>query len=135
MITNASITYYHKTLDENKLTIWNKYFFEEVWYFGGKGSSINKGYRNANNVDVRIPIVKGMTVKKINNLTVLEVNNLIVKNIHGTNIDLAVGDIIAIGYQPEISKQSDLNNVEYYNVTSINVNDFGNNPHIHLGGK
>ena len=91
MITNGSITYYHKTLDNNKLPIWNRYVFESVWHFGGKGSSINKGYENA--------------------------------------------DIIAIGIQPNIEKQSDLQGKEFYNVTSITINEHGNNPHVHLGGK
>ena len=56
MITNGSITYYHKTLDNNKLPVWNRYVFESVWHFGGEGSSINKGYENANDVDIRIPM-------------------------------------------------------------------------------
>ena len=46
-----------------------------------------------------------------------------------------IGDIIAIDIQPEISKQSDLQGKEFYNVTSITINEYGNNPHIHLGGK
>lgn len=33
MITNNDITYYHKTLDENKLPKWNKYVLEDVWAF------------------------------------------------------------------------------------------------------
>ena len=79
-----------------------------VW----KGSGINKGYENANDVNVRIPMeyVEDKTIFK-------------------------VGDIIAVGEQGDISKQSDLQGKEFYNVTSVNVNDFGNNPHIHLGGK
>ena len=104
MITNGSITYYHKTLNNNKLPIWNKYVFESVWHFGGKGSSINKGYENANDVDIRIP------------MEYVEDKN-----------------IFTIG--PEISKQSDLQGKEFYNVTSITINEYGNNPHIHLGGK
>ena len=44
------------------------------------------------------------------------------------------GDIVAVGIHNDIEKQSDLKDVEFYNVTSINVNDFGNNPHVHLGG-
>ena len=56
MITNGSITYYHKTLDNNKLPVWNRYVFESVWHFGGKGSSINKGYENANDVNIRVPM-------------------------------------------------------------------------------
>ena len=113
MITNKTITYYQKTLNTTThLEEWTKTIFEDVWVFGGKGTSINKGYENANDVEVRIPIdlVQDTTMFKI-------------------------GDIIAIGEQSDISKQSDLNGKEFYNVTSININDFGNNQHIHLGGK
>lgn len=112
MITNNSITYYHKELGNDKLETWTKTIFDNVWVFGGKGSSVNKGYENANDIDVRIPID-------------------IVEN---TNI-FQIGDIIAIGRQNDITKQIDLKEIEFYNVTSVTVNNFGNNPHIHLGGK
>ena len=47
---------------------------------------------------------------------------------------LTYGDIICKGnVQNEITKQSDLE--ESYNITSININNIGNEPHIHLGGK
>lgn len=112
MITNKAITYYHKTLNENKLEQWTKTVFENVWVFGGKGSSINKGYDNANDVNVRIP------------MELVE------------NTDLfKIGDIVAIGIQGNITKQSDLKGIEFYNITSININNFGNNPHVHLGGR
>ena len=112
MIVNKSITYYIKGLDDNKLETWTKVIFDKVWAFGGKGSSINKGYADANDVDIRIPIeyVQDRSIFK-------------------------VGDIIAIGKQPDISKQSDLKGIEHYNVTSVTINDFGNNQHVHLGGK
>ena len=113
MITNAKITYYHKVLNQQtRLEEWERIFFEDVWLFGGKGSNINKGYENANDCNVRIPM-KYIT----------------------SNMQFSIGDIIAVGEQPSIQKQADLENVEYYNVTSINVNNFGNNQHIHLGGK
>ena len=112
MITNNKITYYSKRLDENKLEVWDKTIFNDVWVFGGYGSSINKGYVDANNVDVRIPIQ-------------YVTDNSIFK----------IGDIIAIGETPDIEKQADLRGNEFYNVTSININTFGHNPHIHLGGK
>ena len=51
------------------------------------------------------------------------------------NMKVEIGDIIAIGTQPQISKQSDLQGKEFYNVTSITINEYGNNPHVHLGGK
>ena len=113
MITNNKITYYHKILNNTtKLYEWSRVLFENVWVFGGKGSNINKGYENANDVNVRIPM----------------------EYVQDTSI-FSIGDIIAIGVQDNIYKQSDLKDVEYYNVTSININDFGNNPHIHLGGR
>lgn len=112
MIINSEITYYHKRIDENKTTVYDKYVFEKVWLFGGKGSSINRGYENANDVDVRIPLeyVKDESIFQI-------------------------GDIIAVGKQEDIEIQSDLEGKEFYNITSINVNNFGNNSHVHLGGK
>ena len=115
MITNASLTHYHKTLDEaTRLEKWIRYNYANVWWFGGKGSSINKGYENANDVDVRIPYDK---------------NGIDISN-------LAIGDIIIKGtLDTDITTQQDLKNYEIYNITSINDNNFGINPHIHLGGK
>ena len=115
MITNASLTHYHKTLDEaTRLEKWIRYNYANVWWFGGKGSSINKGYENANDVDVRIPYDK---------------NGIDISN-------LAIGDIIIKGtLDTDITTQQDLNSYEVYNITSINDNNFGINPHIHLGGK
>ena len=113
MITNKTITYYHKILNNTThLEEWSKVVFTNVWLFSGKGSLINVGYENANNVNVRIPM------EYIQDKSIFQ-----------------IGDIIAVGEQPDISKQSDLNDKEFYNVTSININDFGNNPHVHLGGK
>ena len=115
MITNASLTHYHKTLDETtRLEKWIRYNYENVWWFGGKGSSINKGYENANDVNVRIPYDK---------------NDIDIGN-------LAIGDIIVKGtLETDITTQQDLKNYEVYNITSINDNNFGINKHIHLGGK
>ena len=115
MIINASLTHYHKTLDEaTRLEKWIRYNYENVWWFGGKGSSINKGYENANDVNVRIPYDK---------------NDIDISN-------LAIGDIIVKGtLNTDITTQQDLKKYEVYNITSINDNNFGINKHIHLGGK
>ena len=115
MIINASLTHYHKTLDEaTRLEKWIRYNYENVWWFGGKGSSINKGYENANDVNVRIPYDK---------------NDIDISN-------LAIGDIVVKGtLDTDITTQQDLKKYEVYNITSINDNNFGINPHIHLGGK
>ena len=115
MIINASLTHYHKTLDEaTRIEKWIRYNYDNVWWFGGKGSSINKGYENANDVNVRIPYDK---------------NDIDISN-------LAIGDIIVKGtLETDITTQQDLKNYEIYNITSINDNNFGINKHIHLGGK
>ena len=115
MITNASLTHYHKTLDETtRLEKWIRYNYDNVWFFGGKGASVNKGYENANDVDVRIPY----------NQNEIDISNL------------AIGDIIIKGtLATDITTQQDLKNYEVYNITSINDNNFGSGPHIHLGGK
>jgi hypothetical protein len=117
MITNSSLTVYHKDgLDvATHLEKWTRHNYENVWFFGGKGAGINKGYDNANDVQVRIPYDQNS----------------------GLNIeDFAVGDIIVQGtLNADIETQDDLSDYLIYNITSINNNNFGNNQHIHLGGK
>ena len=115
MIVNSSLTLYHRNYnEETRLNTWTRYNYQNVWWFGGKGSSTNKGYDNANDVDVRIPYSD-------NNI---DINNIAIG-------DIIVKDIIDI----DITTQQDLSNYLVYNITSINDNNFGNNPHIHLGGK
>ena len=116
MKTNASLTHYHKTIDDDiRLEKWVRYNYDNVWFFGGKGSGINKGYENANDCDIRIWYEKN--------------NNLNIAN-------FSIGDVVIKGtLDTDITKQQDLNNYEVYNITSINDNNFGINPHIHLGGK
>ena len=115
MITNASLTIYHKEYDETtRLEKWIRFNYKNVWFFGGKGASINKGYDNANDVDIRIPY----------NQNQIDISNI------------QIGDILVKGdIATDITTQQDLSEFEYYNITSINDNNFGNNPHIHIGGK
>lgn len=115
MITNSSLTIYHKYFDKvSKFDKWKRQEVKNVWWYGGKGANYNKGLENANEVKIRIP-------KDINNLNDLEVEIG----------DILVKDII----DKEISIQSDLKDHETYNVTSIINNDFGLNKHIHIEGK
>ena len=115
MITNSSLTVYHKGFNEQtRLETWTRYNYSNIWWFGGKGSGINKGYDNANNIDVRRPYKQNQV------------------NIQ----DFSIGDIIVEGtLTTNITTQQDLSSYDVYNITSINNNNFGNNPHIHLGGK
>jgi hypothetical protein len=113
MIENGKITIYHKGFDKTtRLETWTRYIYNG-WQHGGEGASLNEGYPDKNDVSLRIP--------------------------YETNEDLnignfSIGDIIYIGEgQETITKQSDLDSS--YNITSITNNTFGNNQHIHIGGK
>lgn len=116
MITNSSLTIYHKELnEETRLETWQRFNYENVWFFGGKGASINKGYDNANDVEIRLPYNKN--------------NNLDINN-------FSIGDIIVQGtIDLQINTQQDLKDYLIYNITSIQNNNFGNSKHIHIGGK
>lgn len=113
MLVNSSLTVYHKVSDNHDYK-WVRYNYDNIWWFGGKGSSLNKGYDNANDVQIRIPY--DLNPK-------LDYNNF------------GIGDILVKGtIKTDITCESDIES-EYYNITSLNNNVFGNNKHIHIGGK
>ena len=116
MITNSEMTLYHKEFDETKrLEKWTRHNYGKVWWFGGKGANTQKGYENANDVQIRIPYKSN-------------------KNLNIT--DFSIGDIVCKGnIEKTITNQSELNGIEFYNITAINDNTFGNEQHIHIGGK
>ena len=114
MITNSSLTIYHCELNtDTHNEEFTRYNYSNVWFFGGKGASINKGYDNANDVEIRIPY----------NENKIDINNF------------SIGDIIVRGtLDIDIESQEDLKGYLTYNITSIKNNNFGTK-HIHLGGK
>lgn len=116
MITNSELTIYHLGLDETtRYEKYVRYNYKEVWCFRVQRASVNQGYDNTNQVQIRIPYKQNNGLNKTN---------------------FAKGDIIVIGnVQDDINTQDDLKGYEIYNITSINDNNFGNRPHIHLGGE
>lgn len=116
MKCNSRLTIYHKGFDEETmLDTWERFNYKNVWFFGGKGASLNKGYENANDVNVRIPYGQN--------------DGLDVRN-------FSIGDIVVQGtLNLDITTQQDLSDYDTYNITNIINNDFGNSKHIHLGGK
>ena len=114
MICNSSLTIYHKGFnEETRLETWTRYNYDNVWFFGGKGAYVNKGYDNANDVEIRIPY---------------DQNEVSISNIE-------IGDILVKGtLDLNITSQQDLNDYEIYNVTSIKNNTFVSSPQIHIGG-
>lgn len=114
MITNSDLTVYHKVFDNTKkIEQWERINYKNIWWFGGKGGYRSKGFEDANDVEIRIPLTKQIDISKF-----------------------AIGDLLVKGtLEEDIKTQNDLKNKEVYNIMSISVNDFGNNQHIHLGGK
>lgn len=114
MISNSDLTVYHRVFDrEQRKDTWQRTVYKGIWWFGGKGASINKGYDNANDVEIRISYDLNPDIN-----------------------DFSVGDILVKGeIETEITRQQDLNVKEVYNITSIKDNTFGRRPHIHIGGK
>ena len=116
MLVNSDMTLYHKVLDtETRLEKWERYYIEKVWWFGGKGANTQMGYETATDVQLSIPYERN------ENLNIA---------------DFSIGDIVCKGnIEKTITSQSELNDIEFYNITAISNNTFGNNQHIHLGGK
>lgn len=116
MLCNKGITIYHKGFDDIKREeSWTKFNYDNVWLFGGKGASLNKGYENANNIDIRI---------FYENQNELDITNF------------AIGDIIVDEMLDfNIESKEDLTEYSTYEITSILNNTFGGNPHIHIGAK
>lgn len=112
MLVNSSLTVYHKVEVDHDYK-WVRYFYKNIWWFGGKGSSTNKGYDNANDVQIRIPY---------------DLN----KNLDITKF--SIGDILVKGSHEDIVSENDLN-IPYYNITALNDNTYGYSRHIHISGK
>ena len=116
MKTNGSITIYHKDFDEElRLEKWIRFNYQNAWLFGREGATDNKGYNQANNVQVRIPYNQneGLDIK-----------------------DFSIGDILVSGtLETNINSQQELESYNTYNIESIADNKFGSEPHIHLGGQ
>lgn len=111
----GGVTIYHKTFDKtSRIEKWKRYNYD-AWYFGGKGAGIDRGYDNANDVNVRIAYSQNKD---------LDISNF------------KIGDIIVEGHlDKEIKTQQDLKGQPAYNITMIKDNKIGGTPHIHLGGK
>ena len=112
MPTNTDMTLFH-----NKKGTFKKDYIEFVMWQGGDGYSISKGYENANNVDVWIPISK---------------NDL-------SNISFNAGDIIIEGNinLNNITSEYDLKEYKTYKITEIVENKHGSLDlqHIFIGAK
>lgn len=116
MIVNSSATIYHKSIDnETRLEKWERFNYSKVWFYKRKSASVNEGYDNANSCEVRIPLEHNPN---------LQIGNF------------SIGDIVVEGTLiNDITSQQDLSSYQIFNITSISDNNFGTQPHIHIGGR
>lgn len=114
MVSNSNITIYHKVLDEEtKIEKWIRYNYNNVWCFKSRNANVDKGYNNADRIEVRISYELSPNIQ-----------------------DFARGDIIIVDdLQLDITRQQDLDGFEIYNIISIKNNTFGSRPHIHISGE
>lgn len=121
MPTNTDITIFRKELNtKTNLYEYKRIYYEFVNWQGGLDASLNKGYEQANDVNIYIP--------KIAN------------NIENVNIyEFKIGDIICKGNIKEvITKESDLKKyTQVYNIKTIVPRDLGSDAiqHIEIGAK
>lgn len=111
MLTNASATLYRRIFDpKTRLDKWERVFIPAVWWFRSESSSVDsEGMHRADNITVRIPDMS-VRIKKEDVLVKGECN-------------------------VEIEKPSDLHEVEAIKVMAVNYNNFGDTPHIKVGGQ
>lgn len=142
MITNTEITVYHKVFNQTtRLEEWVKYNYAHCWWFDSNGTVTNKGYENANVVDVRIPydINPSLDVRDFS------IGDIICKGhidadaetiLTEEKLDINLQQSYVTGEILHVGDRSKLEGItEHYNITMINDNTFGTQPHIHLGGK
>lgn len=113
MISNSDVTIYHKSIDVNRLEQWTRFNYNNIWFFGSVGASVDKGYDNTNSVEIRIPLTESIDID-----------------------NFSLGDIIVQGsLSTDISTQQDLDGYQTYNIVNIKNNNFGGTPHIHISGR
>lgn len=121
MLVNNCMTHFHKGIDDTtRLETWTRYNYgtkknPTIWAHGGMGARFNKGFADANDLQVRIPYDLNPNL----DITNFELDDMIV-------LDEIEQDIVA---------QSDLDNYEVFKIRSITNNDYKvvDNKHIHLG--
>ena len=132
MTTNTCMSVFNKYTDSEKNVIFKKYEIENVFWDDSKGVNLNKGYENADDVNVYIPKDKndmsGYTESKfyigLNNTWTLRNGDFIVK---GQTFENQVSSIKELK-----EKYNDV-----FTITLVDDKDFGskNMQHFEIRGK
>lgn len=129
MMTNTSMSIYNKyTNPLTKEVTYKKHLIKEVFWDDSLGINLNTGYENADKVNIYIPFNK-------NDLSSYKFP----KQYNGNGWTIQNGDFIVKGNIniEEIEKIKDLNNYEVFEITVVDVKDFGsdNMQHFEIRGQ
>ena len=132
MTTNTSMSVYNKYTDEQKNVVFKKHLIKNVFWDDSKGVNLNKGYENADDVNVFIPksqndmsgYVEPKKYKGLSNTWTLENGDFIVK---GNTEESSVTSI------KELAKKYD----NVFTISLVDDKDFGstNMQHFEIRGK
>lgn len=132
MTTNTSMSVFNKYTDSKKNVIFKKHEIENVFWDDSKGVNLNKGYENADDVNVFIPksqndmsgYVEPKKYKGLNNTWTLENGDFIVKG------NVEESSVMSI---KELLKKYD----NVFTISLVDDKDFGskNMHHFEIRGK
>lgn len=111
VITNADVTVYRKAYDpKTRLDSWEREYVPAAWWYKSEQSSVDAdGMHRADTITIRIPDL---------------------------SVKVAKEDMIVRGKcELDITTPKDLEGLEYCKVMSANYNNFGDTPHIRIGGQ
>lgn len=128
MITNTKMSIFNKYTDPfTKAVSFKKHIIDNVFWDDSKGVNLNKGYDNADAVNVYIP-------KDKNDMS----SYVEPKQYNGSNWTLNNGDFIIKGdtTETEVSGIKDLKSYEVFIITMVDDKDFGspNMQHFEIRG-
>lgn len=132
MTTNTNMSVFNKYVDEEKNVIFKKHLIDEVFWDDAKSINLNRGYENADNINVYIPKSQNDMSNYVEPKKYLGLDNYWTLN---------NGDFIVKGETEEIEVYSIKELKEKYEnvftITLVDNKDFGsaNMHHFEIRGK
>jgi len=129
MMTNTKMSVFNKYTDTfTKDIIYKKHIIDKVFWDDSKGVNLNRGYDNADEVNIYIP-------KDENDMS----EYVKPKQYNGNGWTLNNGDFIIKGevIENEVSGIKELNSYDVFTITMVDDKDFGseNMHHFEIRGK
>jgi len=129
MMTNTKMSVFNRyKVQSTGEIVYKRHIIDEVFWDDARGVNRNAGYENADSVNVYIPFDKNDLSKFVE-----------AKQYDGTGWTFQNGDYIVKGKVDiqEVSKIKELSDYEVFEITLIDVKDFGssNMQHFEIRGK